>query len=51
MKLRLLLPADQEFADAALYYSEESPSAARKFKEAVEDALRQIAQNPTRYRR
>ncbi len=51
MKLRLLLPADEEFAEATLFYLEGSPRAARRFKQVVEDSLRAIAANPTRYRR
>jgi hypothetical protein len=50
VKIRLLLPADEEFAQAALFYYEESPQTARKFKGVVEESLRAIAANPKRYR-
>jgi plasmid stabilization system protein ParE len=51
VKGRLLLPADEEFADAALFYYEQSPPTARRFKRMVEEALRSIGTNPKPYRR
>ena len=51
MKIRLLLPADEEFAEAALYYYDESPQTARRFKRVVEESLRAIGATPKRFRR
>jgi len=51
VKVRLLLPADEEFAEAALFYYEKSPQTARRFKRVVEESLRSISANPKRYRR
>lgn len=50
MKVRLLLPADEEFAEAALFYYEKSTQTARRFKRLVEESLRSIGANPKRYR-
>jgi plasmid stabilization system protein ParE len=51
VKVRLLLPAEEEFAEAALFYYEQSPPTARRFKKVVEESLRSISTNPKRYRR
>ena len=51
MKLRLLLPADEEFTEATLFYYERSPHVARRFKRVVEESLLAIRSNPKRYRR
>lgn len=51
MKVRLLLPADEEFAEAALFYYDKSPQVARRFKRVVEESLRSIGSTPKRYRR
>ena len=46
MKVRLLLPTDEEFAESALFYYEQSPQTARRFKGVVEESLRFIGANP-----
>jgi len=37
--------ADKEFEEAFRYYAERSPDSARRFKNAVDDALRRIAES------
>jgi toxin ParE1/3/4 len=49
VKIRLLSPAEQEYADSMLFYLEESPNAADDFIEEVESALLEIAEFPKRY--
>jgi toxin ParE1/3/4 len=51
VNVRLLLPADEEFAEATLFYYDESPQVARRFKRVVEESLRAIGNTPKRYRR
>jgi plasmid stabilization system protein ParE len=51
VNIRLLLPADEEFAEAVLWYYNESPSTARRFKNVIEESIRAVAANPTRYRK
>jgi toxin ParE1/3/4 len=47
--IRLLSPAEREYAESMLYYLEESPFAADDFIEEVEAALLEIAEFPERY--
>ena len=40
----------EEYEQAALYYAERDPQLARRFIEAVEEAIQQILESPTRWR-
>ena len=49
MKTRIVSAAEAEFADAALYYLEESPDAVSRFLDEVEEALAEVGAFPSRY--
>jgi plasmid stabilization system protein ParE len=49
VRIRLLSPAEDEYAESMLFYLEESPKAADDFIEEVEAALDEIAEFPERY--
>ncbi len=49
MSIRLLSPAENEYAESMLFYLEESLQAADDFIEEVEAALLEIAEFPERY--
>ena len=49
MNIRLLSPAEQEYAESMQYYLEESPDTADDFIEEVEAAFNEIAAFPLRY--
>jgi plasmid stabilization system protein ParE len=41
--------AEEEFAESALYYLDESPQAALNFEAIIEEAIASIAKAPNRY--
>ena len=49
MNIRLLSPAEDEYAESMLFILEDSSSAADDFMEEVEAALDEIAEFPLRY--
>lgn len=49
MNVRLISPAEEEYADSMLFYLKESPRAADAFIEEIENALAEIGQAPKRY--
>ena len=49
MKVRRLSPAEEEYVQSAAFYLEESPQAAERFADEVEEAVAEIASDPTRY--
>ncbi len=49
MKLRISTSANEELAEAAYYYLEESPQAGIEFEEAIEMAFEDIAEFPFRF--
>ena len=49
MRVRFLSAADEEYADSALYYLEESPRAAEGFVASVEEAIAEIVRTPSMY--
>ena len=48
MNLRRLSPAEDEYVQAAAFYLEESPQAAARFADEVEEAIEDILRNPLR---
>ncbi len=49
MKVWYSSAAEEEFAESALYYLEESPQAALDIEEIIEDAVSSIAKSPNLY--
>ncbi|HET6402008.1 MAG TPA: type II toxin-antitoxin system RelE/ParE family toxin [Candidatus Kapabacteria bacterium] len=49
MKYRLTSAAEEEYAESALFYLEESPQAALDFIEIIDAAIEEIAEFPARY--
>ena len=49
MKVWYSSAAEEELAESALYYLDESPQAALNFEEVIEDAIFSIAEAPNRY--
>ena len=49
MRVRYSSAAEEEFAESALYYLEESPQAAFDFDEMIDDAISSIAKSPELY--
>ena len=49
MKLRFLSAAESEYAESAAWYLDESPQAADRFCEEVEEAYKAIQSAPYRY--
>ena len=49
MKVRYSSAAEEEFAESALFYLEESPQAAFDFEETIDEAVSSISKDPELY--